>query len=1039
LGTGGVALHRSVSCSYADSRRVLLQTCIPDRPPTRRVPTADLLGRIMVERALHPLNVACEDRELRKGFALLSMSASGDHPLALYTLAALHDDGVGADYVEIFADSTICRPDWTPSKSVARVLADKRRAQMLHARRLYIVAVESGSLPKTLRSKAGKRIDLLGDCLDCPEICALPWYSLFHAMYLWQVRTRLQVAALGRTVHRALELISARSSKTFDPKIIGRASTEIASIFLANQPRFRPQGMLRPAGKSEGHPTTRMMQLARVKQLLSSYGQSVSNEELEHLQDLVAEVAVLAKSLVRPYEHHDPEHIVTATLMRMSGDATMRTEISRLLEGRGVHCENHLPHHDLEWSTAELSRTIWDWKEGKVVTMTQARVLWSSVSPQSRTLGKLLSLYAMGQTVYDFDRTIFDAKRGWLPTWMLPMTAKFRLVPNFLQSVNAGLERVLKVAPVVLALMGESNEVDPCPHHHYHSAMHLLVEAYRHGETWRQAQDRLIARAEQAHLGQSASRAVFIAIGFHHLGSSSWQAAVRNSLQDALAEAQIDQERKLNALRDSHCLQSFDREWTKSGYGDGSLLVQYERTKALIRQEDNERISHASTDEEDGPRVVPEVSLPRCTFEDPWSHHFDAGSHFSELLEQATSEYAALSADEKKGSSVECVTLKILSTEVNAKVQCMTKAVPKLHKFLTTLPLHDGSTSTRIAMLKKVLLFLRAVCDDWDNADKVSVVAFGLHASLSGRCQDGFTQFFDTFSVQHRIASSAAGCGHHNSGATSPSMRSLQLQVAALLQDYRMLFLWKHCTRFNDSYEGRTASFVMLTQMLRLPLSLPGDYVLMKYPHMAGRDVDVTFTAESLVSRFLFGGRLRFSRPDLNLPDYDERIEPLDLHTIGSLLRSRILPSGHVEPVPATSVGLAPESRVTARILEETLIGTSVHRTNDGSEAAFFENDPVLSTAWTHFKGSHYTARTKFFKPPTANSVPFSVGQSITDAGIVRLLEVAGYIQFVSVDKVSNGSPDDHANLAYQFYASVGAEWAFKKVADRRFEPKLTP
>jgi hypothetical protein len=47
---------------------------------------------------------------------------------------------------------------------------------------------------------------------------------------------------------------------------------------------------------------------------------------------------------------------------------------------------------------------------------------------------------------------------------------------------------------------------------------------------------------------------------------------------------------------------------------------------------------------------------------------------------------------------------------------------------------------------------------------------------------------------------------------------------------YRNAFVWKHCTRFRDENdrsvgeEQRTASYQHIMQMLRLPLSLPGEF-----------------------------------------------------------------------------------------------------------------------------------------------------------------------------------------------------------------------
>ena len=167
--------------------------------------------------------------------------------------------------------------------------------------------------------------------------------------------------------------------------------------------------------------------------------------------------------------------------------------------------------------------------------------------------------------------------------------------------------------------------------------------------------------------------------------------------------------------------------------------------------------------------------------------------------------------------------------------------------------------------------------------------------------------------------------------------------------------------------------------------------------------------------RLLRGGRISHSLggPDGAVSNTD--FHALTLKSLGSLVRNHIVgeqESLRLEP-SRSSVDVLPEPQVRARISESDV-------------EDFLSKDAVLSSAWARFKGTHFTESNRFFTALADLPFDLQVGggflrKAINDAAIVRLLEVAGYIEF-------DGLPASGRSSATSFYETVPRGWIFPQL-----------
>ena len=188
---------------------------------------------------------------------------------------------------------------------------------------------------------------------------------------------------------------------------------------------------------------------------------------------------------------------------------------------------------------------------------------------------------------------------------------------------------------------------------------------------------------------------------------------------------------------------------------------------------------------------------------------------------------------------------------------------------------------------------------------------------------------------------------------------------------------------------------------------------------------DSELTIESVMRRLLRGGQLVHSQ---NGSVCNTPFQALTLYHVGALVQHHIV--GEQESVQrqqrlaAGNVIQMPEMQ--ARISEEALMGrgqSSKGRTAINDTEGFLSKDAVLSSAWTCFKGTHFTESNRFFTAMADLPVELQRGggflrKVMNDAAIVRLLEVAGYIDFV-------GPAVGGRSLATLFYESVPRGWVF--------------
>eukprot|EP00038_Savillea_parva_P014643 m.11626 g.11626 ORF g.11626 m.11626 type:complete len:1437 (+) comp2862_c0_seq1:107-4417(+) len=855
-----------------------------------------LFGRLKVEgRAAE----GTRDVDFHEGLALLNSAAALGHPLAQMCLATMYHDGIGVDYAPELTHP-FHRQAWRPSGTTAEEVLSKRRRHLVEAKELYTTAASSGKLSIQWRTTCTEAASQVSKVLDVTvtkvapsahPTLLLPWHHLFCAAYCKAIKLRLQVPALQRTVHAAAVKVAAEQGKVWDANLTRNKSARIAGLLVTHQATIDEieaqipvtvtkcgnNGAKGVVGRHV-HPTVRTQQ---IKQFLNHDDPDPlwTTADVEQLQALCKDGIALAESLTKPFDTIDPGACVEATLKRMAGKDLTSAEAA-IVRARG--CSVGSSKLELEWDLTALS-LVWDWKASHATVLEEARKVWGSLAQSDRTFQRMLDTHALCHTIIGFDRALFERPGA--------------RAPKLFSGLRSSFDRALAVAPIVMTLMAESDEGAPSPRHHLLSALALLESADAHRQTWMAARDRIAREAARFMKAQVPRPGVLLAVGFHRLRSTAeWDNSVANSIRTSSAGAVEARERHKAALARPVFGGPFDSNWRR-GHESSKLSDQFSESISLTDRLQAHRVSRSRTRATAVGGVVPILSLRRCTYDDPWFHVFDLGPHFAELDAQAERAYEALPAAEKRRSSVVAMQENVLIEELVVRKVRMFELSPEFGLFLNDFPRAGlGEHSwMRVSMLKKALFFLRTACDDWSDDDNVRTVTLALYNGTDGRCGDGHNQFYDDFAVKF-LSTTLKGCGQAGAADTvDPSLRSVQLQIGALLQAHRNEFIWKHCTRFTDpddrmvGEEQRTASYQHLTQMLRLPLSLPGEYAGVLYPGFAGGHVDggrAQYALPIVMKRFFEGGKVGFQYGGQT---YTTNFDSLTLKSLGALVRRRIM------------------------------------------------------------------------------------------------------------------------------------------------------
>jgi hypothetical protein len=321
--------------------------------------------------------------------------------------------------------------------------------------------------------------------------------------------------------------------------------------------------------------------------------------------------------------------------------------------------------------------------------------------------------------------------------------------------------------------------------------------------------------------------------------------------------------------------------------------------------------------------------------------------------------------------------------------------------------------ATRISLLQKMDMYLAVAArtctegKEMTQAQYASTFVHELVAGLEGRCPDGKNSFFDSWIIAHQLtrfslrkrATPAAMAGRAQAAdeaVVDEDLQYVQCAVANLVVDLKRVFIDHHLAPLLDDYEPRTVSQVLLNNLLRLPLSLPGGFSQVLYPgfafgdHIAG--AAAVFQVENIMRRFLLGGKLSFpsAHVERNLP-------AMTLGSIGRALRDALQEK---RPARLQAAGQAAAARQVLPARVNIVI-------NEERLTRFIAHDPVLLAPYAAFRGAACTQSNAFFDAEAASKPGGAVLRNVArDVVILRLLEVSGY-----------------AAVPADFYATVSKDW----------------
>ena len=581
---------------------------------------------------------------------------------------------------------------------------------------------------------------------------------------------------------------------------------------------------------------------------------------------------------------------------------------------------------------------------------------------------------------------------------------------------------------------------------------------------------------------------VFASIGYHKLIEvSRWESSVIDSIQESMTIGKEVRD-MLHNFVDKTIVdgQPFNVSWKKSNHETSQTLNHIvSSTVEIIAEEEN----NVKSSWDHMPLPVPILSISRMTAEDPWFHKFQGISkHFDHYKERAKD----LSSSEG-GNNMEIIYETILTEDLFEKKKELRRLFPEETSFINSFPQFYSEAddpSIKARFIEKYLYFLNTACANWNDDQAISVCFLHLLNGTKGRCRDGQNSFLDryiittiieqekqsntaptstsskefmtsstTYSYRKPVSSTESSSSRSSSSSLSSSsfvntktleieetprrngiQKTLQLEIAHFIQEYKQTFVYMHGSRIKDDHESRTAAPLLLSQMLRLPFSLSGEYSQVLYPSYASENLNngsVILSPQNVVKRFIKGGEITHQSGNTTLTTTFPKIT---LGFIGNLLRKHIRPSEYpLKDIPTEKDrqygeyrnfvidkidGTVPLPQLNALITEELLCGNQ--ESNDNMDVdGFFSNDVILSSAWASFKGSHYTTTNRFFQPYDVRDDPenlYCFSKCFKDACIVRLLEIAGYVNFVGGEAICDQlrMPASHV-----FYENLSYDWKF--------------
>ncbi|AIK95648.1 tetratricopeptide repeat protein [Candidatus Odyssella acanthamoebae] len=554
-------------------------------------------------------------------------------------------------------------------------------------------------------------------------------------------------------------------------------------------------------------------------------------------------------------------------------------------------------------------------------------------------------------------------------------------------------------------LMKEANHEDTQENiiKHFQSALALKAYAEQKQLSLLEVKAELDEKARQIMAILSPQLHDFSGIGYHILQNLTGQTSER----DAATEIARHYREKLIVTLTQDNL---DNDWTNLEDLDPSYVSgsEEEEAAALTKLYD-QTVNYIAQAEAALPQDQPHLNLKAVTYEDPALGIY--GPIVYESLKDIQAQARELYQSGVIGDSEQEIYESLLNENIHsirnliAGLSLGNINMRAIDHIIDTLEGEDQGIAQKIDR-KQNLLFMLRKSADWENGeDEKRLLAYTtLVGGTKGRCADGQATFFQEWVLEYVMNHL-----HEINVSHAPSITdmTLKIRLSILLQDYKRAFIEKHASPFlighavhMGAYEDQTAMKTLLTQMMRLPLSLTGSYSRVLYPSFAIRHLEkpeTTIQMKAVMDRFLNGGKIVYkdmrtttsASGELIYHDKDEDDTPepyraevsfdgMSLKTLSQEIRSALVDLKREQLVSEPLPGLVSAPRLTF-VLGEAVVKD------------FLQHDPVIASFYSTFVQSNYSQGNIFFDHKAAFEKGTHLRYILRDAAILRLMEVTGY------------------------------------------------
>jgi hypothetical protein len=894
-------------------------------------------------------------------------SASQNHPLSCFRLGLRYEQGQAGEM------------NTSEQRQQAYQQAQDYYQQALESPKPPLHMARLVGYPEDLNAKIKRVISLK----EQPQSLATPAYSLVEYAFCQYLKSYNALTLLPYWVDRSLARYSQAHEFNYRQDILETETRvkDIAKLFsgtmsiplIPDLNAYEQKALNIQTSKSQAHPAAQQMRLMQIKQYLGRederWHDSPSPEVKSHVHAWLESIDPVIKEFHNLFQPFDGLPFIETVSTRIQGLP---------LEAHTLDAQSNLWPEGYEQA---LGRQLFQIHH-------ESEDIFQGLPRPQRTLAQQILLYKYLQKLKQHTGAPYSQEL---------------------------LEETL-LASKLMKEVGDDSSEDQIIHH-FQSARALKLYAQEKQLSLEAAKAELDQKAREVLPLLSPQLHNFSIIGYNILKDLVHGSSDSQSVEEA---SRRYREKLLLSLNQD----DLDNKWIRLGNADSIMLSGHaDQAATALTNLYKQAVEFIQEEQANLGEDQPVFNLKALTFKDPYVglYAFYVEETFKDLQTKAKELYQA----GEMGLSEQDIYESFLNEEIaeiqnhmNQALEDNDRAKDRIDHIISVL--EDTKGIAQKIERKQNLLFMLRKSADWEEGEIESqfVAVQALLSGTAGRCADGQATFYQEWVLQYML--SHLGNTDHEALSQAP----LKLNLSLFLQDYKRLFIEQHGSPFTlggeeglNANEDRTAMKTLLTQMLRLPLNLTGSYSSVLYPSYATRcleDKERVLQIRTVMERFLKGGEILYkdyrttqSEGELVYHDTDFEENPelyeatisfegTTLKTLGKAIRS-VLYRDVIPDAPAFTdlPGILPPPRP-GFFLNEVMI------------EKFLQYDPLIASFYSTFKQSDYSQGNLFFDQKAAFKKGYKLKHVLTDAALLRMLEVTGYV------KVPEG-----------FYQTVDQDWKF--------------